>query len=293
MGEAVKVFGKLHYQPRLVAMQGDPGISYEYSQQVIAAEPWTPTVLAIKREVERVTTGHVFNGCLLNRYNDGSHCMGAHRDNERSISGYVASVSFGAERDFVMRRMADREAGREASGARQRAQGRQHNAFSEADREAGSKPEGNAVLDERFVMRCKADNEAMVDKASKTSSDTAMQGAPEDGIDSAARKEAGKAKGETTPESMDKAAGKGAAGEQTRVHSRRGDAEEEEGDGDGQGAAGSSKLGPAKPLRKVLALQSGSLLVMTPRFQQNWTHELPRRASCRDTRINLTFREFL
>lgn len=45
--------------------------------------------------------------------------------------------------------------------------------------------------------------------------------------------------------------------------------------------------------KKELMLSSGSLLLMMPPTQQEWQHCLPRMASVKTARINLTFRHFL
>lgn len=45
--------------------------------------------------------------------------------------------------------------------------------------------------------------------------------------------------------------------------------------------------------KKELILSSGSLLLMMPATQQNWQHCLPRMASVKTARVNLTFRRFL
>mmetsp|Transcript_28943 Transcript_28943/g.81510 ORF Transcript_28943/g.81510 Transcript_28943/m.81510 type:complete len:271 (-) Transcript_28943:478-1290(-) len=106
----IKIMGKEVMQPRLVAyMANDTTQEYTYSGAKFMPDPWDPYVLKIKEEVEKHTGGDKFNSCLLNNYRNGSDYIGWHSDDE-SLYGKnatIGSVSFGAPRDFVMRRRAD------------------------------------------------------------------------------------------------------------------------------------------------------------------------------------------
>jgi len=48
-----------------------------------------------------------------------------------------------------------------------------------------------------------------------------------------------------------------------------------------------------QPLRELLHLRSGDLLIMHPECQQEWLHALPPRQRVSEPRINLTFRRFI
>jgi alkylated DNA repair dioxygenase AlkB len=100
------VFG--HLQPRLTASFGDEGITYRYSGTVNRANPWTPTLLAIKRQIEAVIPRFeqptIFNYCLLNRYRDGQDSVGMHADDEPGMGNVIGSLSLGATRMFKIRR---------------------------------------------------------------------------------------------------------------------------------------------------------------------------------------------
>ncbi|XP_064248690.1 DNA oxidative demethylase ALKBH2 [Passer domesticus] len=101
----LQVFGTWHKIPRRKVTYGDPGLSYTYSGVTFQPKPWIPVLTRIR---ERVTaeTGHSFNFVLINRYKDGLDHIGEHRDDEKELAPLspIASVSFGACRDFVFRR---------------------------------------------------------------------------------------------------------------------------------------------------------------------------------------------
>jgi alkylated DNA repair dioxygenase AlkB len=100
--EEVKVWGKLHMQPRLTAWHGEA--SYRYSGKTFHPLPFTPLQLHIKQAVEHAT-GRRFNSVLLNYYRDERDSMGFHADDERELGPdpAVASVSFGAPRTFILK----------------------------------------------------------------------------------------------------------------------------------------------------------------------------------------------
>ncbi|NXG48164.1 ALKB2 demethylase, partial [Psilopogon haemacephalus] len=110
-GEMTKlqVFGKWHDIPRKQVTYGDPELTYTYSGVTFSPKPWIPLLERIR---DRVTldTGHTFNFVLINRYKDGEDHIGEHRDDERELvpRSPIASVSFGACRDFVFRHCASR-----------------------------------------------------------------------------------------------------------------------------------------------------------------------------------------
>ncbi len=102
--ESVKVFGRVHPQPRLVSWVADPGLSYTYSGLKLEPEPWTPLLKKIKNEVE-TETKEQFNSVLLNLYRHEKDSNGWHSDNEKELGDnpIIASLSFGEERDFLIK----------------------------------------------------------------------------------------------------------------------------------------------------------------------------------------------
>uniref|UniRef100_A0A8C0FMQ1 DNA oxidative demethylase ALKBH2 n=1 Tax=Bubo bubo TaxID=30461 RepID=A0A8C0FMQ1_BUBBB len=82
-----------------------PGeLTYTYSGVTFSPKPWIPVLNRIR---DRVTldTGHTFNFVLINRYVRFPIASSEHRDDERELvpRSPIASVSFGACRDFVFR----------------------------------------------------------------------------------------------------------------------------------------------------------------------------------------------
>ncbi len=63
--------------------------------------------------------GHSYNFVLVNRYSDGNHCIGEHRDDESELNPDVpiASLTLGASRDFYFKH-ADARSGRDRSIAK-------------------------------------------------------------------------------------------------------------------------------------------------------------------------------
>jgi len=106
----ITMFGRKIMQPRKIAFQGDPGVSYAYSGDDYHAEPWQKGLAALRTEIERQADCR-FNCVLLNLYRDGRDSMGWHSDDETELgsSPTIASVSLGALRRFVLRRKADKQ----------------------------------------------------------------------------------------------------------------------------------------------------------------------------------------
>jgi alkylated DNA repair dioxygenase AlkB len=106
--ETVIVYGKRHLQPRLSAWHGDKG--YRYSGLSLPPQAFTPLLAAIRDAVESVT-GRPYNSVLLNYYRDGRDSMGMHSDDEPELGPEpaIASLSFGATRQFILRHKASKE----------------------------------------------------------------------------------------------------------------------------------------------------------------------------------------
>ena len=102
--DEVMIFGKRIVTQRKTAWYGEEEYEYTYSKMTKKARLWIPELLPVKRKVEEVT-GRQFNSCLLNLYQSGEEGMGWHSDAEAELGKHpaIASVSFGAERKFVLK----------------------------------------------------------------------------------------------------------------------------------------------------------------------------------------------
>ena len=100
----ITVYGKTYLQPRLTALFGDPGKPYKYSNIVMEPHHWSPLILIIKEEIEKICNEN-FTSVLLNFYRNGQDSNGWHADNENELgeNPIIASVSLGAERVFQLK----------------------------------------------------------------------------------------------------------------------------------------------------------------------------------------------
>jgi len=105
--ERYRMFGREVTSPRLVAWHGEPGTGYAYSGVHHEPRPLTDG-LAELRAVVMEASGLSFNAVLCNLYRHGDDGMGWHRDAEPEIGPdpddrWVASLSLGASRRFVLK----------------------------------------------------------------------------------------------------------------------------------------------------------------------------------------------
>jgi len=100
----IRVFGKIHPQPRLTALFGNEGKPYSYSNITMQPHPWNLLLQQLKTQIEAVAQTN-FTTVLLNQYRDGKDSNGWHADNEKElgINPIIASLSFGAERTFHLK----------------------------------------------------------------------------------------------------------------------------------------------------------------------------------------------
>ena len=100
----IRVYGKIHPQPRLTALFGNEGKPYSYSNITMQPHPWNLLLQKLKTQIEAVAQTN-FTTVLLNQYRDGKDSNGWHADNEKElgINPIIASISFGAERTFHLK----------------------------------------------------------------------------------------------------------------------------------------------------------------------------------------------
>ncbi len=106
------MYDKFVMTPRLHAWFGDTNTKYSSDEESLPMLAWTPELLAIKRRVETIS-GIPFNRVLLNYYRDHHDSVAWHsdRDGAPGRNKYVASVSFGEERPFDLRKKDDKTKG--------------------------------------------------------------------------------------------------------------------------------------------------------------------------------------
>jgi alkylated DNA repair dioxygenase AlkB len=107
----LNLFGREVVAPRLSCWMGDQDSTYTYSRTRFEPQAWTPTV-ALLRDDLAVRFAIRFNSVLANLYRDGRDSMAWHSDDEPElgVQPQIASLSFGAERTFRLRKRATREA---------------------------------------------------------------------------------------------------------------------------------------------------------------------------------------
>ncbi|GHA39762.1 alkylated DNA repair protein [Salinimicrobium marinum] len=106
--DSIKLFGKVHPQPRLTALFGNNQKPYTYSNITMHPHPFSPELLEIKKRIEEETKEE-FTTCLANLYRSGQDSMGWHADDEKELgrNPAIASVSFGAPRMFHLKHKTD------------------------------------------------------------------------------------------------------------------------------------------------------------------------------------------
>jgi len=87
---------------------------YRYGGQTQQPRPWPRLLHAVCDAVEG-ETGQRFDSCFVNRYADGGDSIGWHADDDDWIGPWIASVTFGAARRFVVRRKDDHKVKHEVS----------------------------------------------------------------------------------------------------------------------------------------------------------------------------------
>lgn len=98
------VAGRQFTLPRLQTWHADPGIRYSYSNNMLQTRCWTPLLSEIRARLE-THLNFAFNSVLVNLYRNGGDYVGWHSDNEPELGEcpFIASLTFGAERQFAYR----------------------------------------------------------------------------------------------------------------------------------------------------------------------------------------------
>lgn len=98
----IRIWGKELSLPRVESWIGDK--AYTYSGLTLKPHPWTSSIYLIKEQIEKYLSQD-FNSCLVNLYRTGEDYVGPHADDEKELGSepFIASVSLGASRRFVMK----------------------------------------------------------------------------------------------------------------------------------------------------------------------------------------------
>lgn len=107
------VAGRQFILPRLQTWHADPGIRYSYSNNLLQTRAWTPLLSDIRVQLESYLN-FSFNSVLVNLYRNGDDYVGWHADNEPELGEqpFIASLTFGAKRQFAFRHKKSSEHGR-------------------------------------------------------------------------------------------------------------------------------------------------------------------------------------
>ena len=107
--EKIRMWGREIVTKKRIAWYADEGKSYTYSGSTFHPDQWNELLLEIKKYVEQYMNFQ-FNSVLLNEYPNGKVGMGWHSDDERElgIDPIIASLSFGANRDFIFKHKTDK-----------------------------------------------------------------------------------------------------------------------------------------------------------------------------------------
>lgn len=99
--DEIMMFGRLVRIPRYQKLYGNK-VEYRYSGKNLISETINNEVMATSLNWVNAIDDQNYNGMLVNWYQDGTHYMGAHSDDERDLSPQAAiySFSFGATRTF-------------------------------------------------------------------------------------------------------------------------------------------------------------------------------------------------
>uniref|UniRef100_A0ACD5V9M5 Uncharacterized protein n=1 Tax=Avena sativa TaxID=4498 RepID=A0ACD5V9M5_AVESA len=134
----IRVFGRSAVQPRDTCYVADEGLTVlKYSGYQPHAHSWDgfPVLKDILKAVHEALPGSYFNSVVLNRYKAGSDYVSWHADDEPLYgpTPEIASVTFGCERDFLLRKKPTKSAasvsGEEAARKRLKISAPQQHSF--------------------------------------------------------------------------------------------------------------------------------------------------------------------
>ena len=101
----ITIAGKQIKIPRLNAWYGDENSHYRYSGADFAPLAWIRSLDVLRARL-RMTLSRSFNSALINLYRDGNDSVAWHADDEPELNkhAFIASLSLGAKRRFLLKR---------------------------------------------------------------------------------------------------------------------------------------------------------------------------------------------
>ncbi|KAL2844557.1 hypothetical protein BJY01DRAFT_263852 [Aspergillus pseudoustus] len=117
---AVKTENDAQTDPALTLVDAKTSLPIPSSKYQYTPRPTPPCLETLCQTVQRsIADGSTYNFCLVNYYASGADSIAYHSDDERFLGAdpSIASISLGAERDFLMRRKPSDDIGTSASGA--------------------------------------------------------------------------------------------------------------------------------------------------------------------------------
>ena len=97
------VFGKVCHQHRNIGFFSDDSIGYKYSNKLMESQPLNKILKKLIKKVNKKYETE-YNSILVNFYENGTHYIGAHSDDEKGLDPEgVVLISYGAVRKFRIR----------------------------------------------------------------------------------------------------------------------------------------------------------------------------------------------
>ncbi|XP_068641097.1 DNA oxidative demethylase ALKBH2 isoform X2 [Aristolochia californica] len=114
------LFASLPRDTCYIASEGLPELRYSGYQPHAYSWDDYPPLKDILAAVHKALPGSNFNSLLLNRYKNGSDYVAWHADDEKlyGLTPEIASVSFGCEREFLLKKKPSRTTSAQSIGSR-------------------------------------------------------------------------------------------------------------------------------------------------------------------------------
>lgn len=99
----IVIYGRILNQNRDIGFYSNESNGYQYSGTIAKSKPLKENLNYLLDGINKYFKSK-FNGILINRYNDGTRCIGKHSDDEKYLDKIgVIAISYGAQRKFRIR----------------------------------------------------------------------------------------------------------------------------------------------------------------------------------------------